>query len=152
MIMVLAVILALAAFVGPDKGQLPGVVTAEGDVAGRLEIRAEGFADIATKRSMATNTLFWIASNTKGIAAATALQALADDGRERGLLAGANVLMPNVTDTRFRRSYQLYEGKPALDETAADARAALDRRLAALGESIAYGVRGDSPHYHRRTV
>lgn len=86
------------------------------------------------------------------IAAATALQALMDDGRERGLLAGANVLMPNVTDTRYRRSYQLYEGKPALDETSSDARTALDRRLAALGESIAYGVRGDSPHYHRRTA
>ena len=71
---------ALSAFVGPDKGQLPGVVTAEGDVTGRLEIRAEGFADVATKRAMATNTVFWIASNTKGIAAATFLS-LMDEGK-----------------------------------------------------------------------
>lgn len=45
MIMVLAVVSALAAYVGPDKGQLPGVVTAEGDVTGRLEIRAKRFAE-----------------------------------------------------------------------------------------------------------
>lgn len=81
------------------------------------------------------------------IAASTALQALAEDGREQGIRAGANVVMPNVTDTRFRRSYQLYEGKPGLDENAQAARAALERRLAAIGETIAYGVRGDSPHF-----
>ncbi len=83
------------------------------------------------------------------IASSTALQALVDDGRERGVRAGANVVMPNVTDTQYRRSYQLYEGKPALDENAETSRSALERRLAAFGETIAYGVRGDSPHYHK---
>lgn len=84
------------------------------------------------------------------IASSTALQALADDGRERGIRAGANVVMPNVTDTQYRRGYQLYEGKPALDENAETSRDALERRLAAIGETIAYGVRGDSPRYRRR--
>ena len=85
------------------------------------------------------------------IAAATALQALAHDGRERGIMAGANVLMPNVTDRKYRRSYRLYANKPCLDETAALCRGCLDRRLAAIGESLLYGKRGDSPHFHRRT-
>ena len=85
------------------------------------------------------------------IAAATALQALAPDGRERGVMAGANVLMPNVTDRRYRRSYRLYVNKPCLDETAALCRGCLDRRLASIGEHMLYGRRGDSPHYHRRT-
>ncbi|MGN0847707.1 MAG: [FeFe] hydrogenase H-cluster radical SAM maturase HydE [Kiritimatiellia bacterium] len=84
------------------------------------------------------------------IAASTALQALAEDGRERGIRAGANVVMPNVTETRYRRSYQLYEGKPALNENAETSRDALERRLAEIGETIAYGVRGDSPHYRQR--
>jgi len=84
------------------------------------------------------------------IAASTALQALAPDGRERGIRAGANVVMPNVTDVRYRRSYQLYEGKPSLDENAATCRDALEERLAAFGEHLAYGVRGDSAHYARR--
>ena len=85
------------------------------------------------------------------IAAATALQALADDGREQGVAAGANVLMPNVTATRFRRAYQLYAGKPCLDEQASLCRMCLERRLNGIGERLLFGQRGDSPHYHRRT-
>ena len=85
------------------------------------------------------------------IAAATALQALAPDGRERGIRAGANVIMPNITDTKYRRSYQLYAGKPCLDENAGMCKGCLERRLAAIGETIDYGHRGDSLHYRRRT-
>ena len=81
------------------------------------------------------------------IAATTALQALDDRGREKGLLAGANVMMPNVTDTEYRKNYQLYENKPCLDENSAQCRHCLDWRVLAIGERIAWGVRGDSPHY-----
>jgi len=85
------------------------------------------------------------------IAATTALQALAADGRERGLLAGANVLMPNLTDVRFRRGYQLYEGKPGLDEGSEASTRALERSVRAVGERIGYHALGTSPHYLRRT-
>lgn len=84
------------------------------------------------------------------IAAATALQALAADGRERGIMAGANVIMPNVTDVRYRRNYQLYANKPGLDESAQAFRSALDRRLAEVGEYILYNQLGDSRHYSHR--
>ena len=84
------------------------------------------------------------------IAAATALQALAPDGRERGVRAGANVVMPNITDVKYRRSYQLYAGKPCLDENAGLCKCCLERRLASIGETIDYGHRGDSLHYRRR--
>ncbi len=79
------------------------------------------------------------------IAAATSLQALAPDGRAQGLLAGANVVMPNITATRWRAGYQLYPGKPTLDETADGATAALVRDVAAAGGEIAWGARGDPP-------
>ena len=85
------------------------------------------------------------------IAATTALQALAPDGREQGILAGANVMMPNVTDTAYRRRYQLYAGKPCLDENAQQCRGCLERGLAAIGERINYGARGDSAHFAART-
>jgi len=85
------------------------------------------------------------------IAAATALQALADDGREQGVRAGANVIMPNMTDVKYRRAYQLYSGKPCLGEDAALCRSCLDRRLAAIGEEILYGERGDSLHYAEKS-
>ena len=80
------------------------------------------------------------------IAATTALQALDNRGREKGLLAGANVMMPNVTDTEYRKKYQLYENKPCLDENSAQCRNCLNWRVLAIGEKINWGHRGDSPH------
>ena len=85
------------------------------------------------------------------IAATTALQALDDRGREKGLLAGANVLMPNVTDTEYRRNYQLYENKPCLDENSAKCRNCLTWRVLAIGENINWGMRGDPRHFTART-
>ena len=84
------------------------------------------------------------------IASTTVLQTLAKDGRERGILAGANVMMPNITDVKWRRAYTLYEDKPCLDENAQCCRACLERRLAAIGETVNYGKRGDSPHFAAR--
>ena len=84
------------------------------------------------------------------IASTTALQALAPDGRERGLLAGANVMMPNVTATAYRSDYQLYDNKPGCDENAEASRAALERSVAAVGETVEYGTWGDSPHFRNR--
>ena len=84
------------------------------------------------------------------IAAATALQALDPEGREKGLLAGANVIMPNVTDTAYRADYQLYAGKPCLNENSTLCRGCLERRIAAIGETINWNRRGDSPHWGKR--
>ena len=70
------------------------------------------------------------------IAATTALQTIDPaQGRERGILAGANVIMPNVGDVAFRRDYQLYNGKPSLDENSLSIRENLIRSLAAIGEA-----------------
>ncbi len=85
------------------------------------------------------------------IAATTALQVLAPDGRERAILAGANVMMPNATDLKYRRDYQLYKGKPCLDEDAGRCRACLSARVARIGEAIAWGNPGTPPHYLART-
>ena len=84
------------------------------------------------------------------IAAATALQALSDDGRERGLLAGANVVMPNVTDTQYRADYQLYTGKPCIGEASDLCRGCMARRIKSIGEEPLWNARGDSPHWRKR--
>ena len=86
------------------------------------------------------------------IASTTALQALAGDGREQGLLAGANVIMPNITETAYRRRYQLYDNKPCLDENSEQCRSCLARRIEKIGESINWNRRGDSPHFHKRAA
>lgn len=83
------------------------------------------------------------------IAATTALQAIVHDGRERGLKAGANIIMPNVTDTQYRPSYQLYDNKPCLDENADVCRGCLELRILGADEEIGYGEWGDSPHFKK---
>jgi biotin synthase len=83
------------------------------------------------------------------IASTTALQALSETGREKGIMAGANIIMPNLTETKYRRGYQLYDNKPCLDEGASLCRGCLDARITALGETVGYGEWGDSPHYRK---
>lgn len=84
------------------------------------------------------------------IASTTALQALSAEGRQLGLLAGANVVMPNVTDTRYRVSYQLYAGKPGLNENSKQSRKSLEEAILAIGEKVGYGETGTSKHYSSR--
>jgi len=84
------------------------------------------------------------------IAAATALQALEYTGREQGLQCGANIIMPNVTETDFRPKYQLYDNKPCTDENSSMCRGCLSGRITGIGETVGFGEWGDSPHYHKR--
>jgi biotin synthase len=84
------------------------------------------------------------------IAAATALQALKNNGRELGLMAGANIIMPNATATEYRASYQLYDNKPCLDENSTQCKACLTNRVQAYGETIELDAWGDSPHFRKR--
>ncbi len=81
------------------------------------------------------------------IAATTALQAMDPVGREKGLLFGANILMPQSTPTTVRNDYLLYEGKPCLDESALQCKNCLERRIASIGREIGYNSWGDSLHF-----
>jgi biotin synthase len=81
------------------------------------------------------------------IAAATALQAIDQAGREKALAIGANIIMPNLTSCEYRKEYQLYEDKPCLDEDAELCRNCLEARIELAGCEIGYGERGDSKHF-----
>jgi biotin synthase len=85
------------------------------------------------------------------IASTTALQALNPSGREMGLRAGANIIMPNVTDVKYREAYQLYENKPCIDEDSELCLGCLEKRIFDIDEEIGYGEWGDSPHFSKRT-
>lgn len=84
------------------------------------------------------------------IAAATAMQAIDPMGREKALMAGANVIMPNITPGKYRDSYKLYENKPCTDEEAEDCTNCLEARIHMAGDEIGYGEWGDSKHFTRR--
>ena len=73
------------------------------------------------------------------IPATTAYDALFPDGRDRALQRGANVFMPNATPGPLRKDYQLYPGKPCIDEDAGDCALCVQARLRALGRPLAQG-------------
>lgn len=78
------------------------------------------------------------------IPATTALGTLTQEGRECGLLAGANVLMPNLSPPDAREKYALYNNKLNTGLEAAEGVAGLQEVLQKIGMKIAEG-RGDSP-------
>ena len=78
------------------------------------------------------------------IAATTAMQAIAPDGRERAIMAGANVLMPNLTLSEVREEYQIYQNKPGVGEDAAISSSRTEQRLREMKIPIGYGQWGDS--------
>jgi len=80
------------------------------------------------------------------IAATTALQAMDPTGREKGLLHGANVIMPQVTPLGVRRDYLLYEGKPCIDESALQCKGCLENRVTSIGRRLGKNAWGDSRH------
>lgn len=81
------------------------------------------------------------------IAATTALEALAPNGREQGIRFGANVLMPNLTPQAARQHYQLYAGKPNLSPPD---RAGMEAKIATTGRRVGWNLWGDSRHYAQR--
>ena len=78
------------------------------------------------------------------IPATTALATLAPDGRQQGILAGANVVMPNLSPCEERRKYTLYNNKASLGAEAAEGLAMLNKQLQAIGYKV-LPVRGDAP-------
>ncbi|GLI60291.1 hypothetical protein VaNZ11_002404 [Volvox africanus] len=95
----------------------------------------------------AMNALVRITMGNVNISATTAMQAIIPTGREIALERGANVVMPILTPTKYRESYQLYEGKPCITDTAVQCRRCLDMRLASVGKASAAGVWGDPASY-----
>lgn len=84
------------------------------------------------------------------IASTTALQAMFPWGREEGLLFGANIIMPNLTPMDARKNYELYNGKPCLDEFQGDCFKCITSRIKSTGRNVALNEWGDSLHYIAR--
>ncbi len=70
------------------------------------------------------------------IPATTALGTLSPNGREQGILSGANVVMPNLSPVSVRKKYELYDNKICTGEESAECRGCLERRMESIGHSI----------------
>lgn len=75
--------------------------------------------------------------------ATTALGSIASDGRARGILAGANVVMPNLSPANVRADYSLYDNKAFMGSEAAESLHLLKEQMAQIGYRIV-SARGDS--------
>lgn len=68
--------------------------------------------------------------------ATTALGTIDPKGREKGILAGANVVMPNLSPVMYRKDYSLYDNKICTGEEAAECKECLSRRIESIGYKI----------------
>lgn len=73
----------------------------------------------------------------------TALGTLDPQGREKGILAGANVVMPNLSPVAVRKKYEIYDNKICTGEEAAECKFCLHRRMESIGYQIVVD-RGDA--------
>ena len=112
---------------------IPHKDTPFGDkVAGSVELT---LLLIALVRIMLKNVL---------LPSTTALGTIHKEGREMGILSGANVVMPNLSPIEDRQKYMLYNGKISAGEEAAEGLNLLKKRFEAIGYEIVTD-RGDHP-------
>lgn len=76
--------------------------------------------------------------------ATTALGSICKDGREQGILAGANVIMPNLSPEDVREKYLLYNNKLHTGSDAAENKRLLEEQMAVIGYQVVTD-RGDYP-------
>ncbi len=68
--------------------------------------------------------------------ATTALGTIHPEGREKGLLAGANVVMPNLSPIQVRKQYELYDNKICTGDESAQCRRCLEARVERVGYRV----------------
>ncbi|MGN1133222.1 MAG: [FeFe] hydrogenase H-cluster radical SAM maturase HydE, partial [Oscillospiraceae bacterium] len=76
------------------------------------------------------------------IPSTTALGTINPNGREKGVLAGANVVMPNLSPTAVRKKYMLYDNKICTGDESAQCRSCMERRIKSVGYNVVVS-RGD---------
>lgn len=76
------------------------------------------------------------------IPATTAMETLNPQGRLMALKAGANVVMPNVTEGEYRKLYELYPGKICTDEQPLQCKTCIGMKIQSIGRKIGMGYGG----------
>ena len=104
-----------------------------------------GTLDLAL-RSMAIMRLLLPDIN---IPATTAMESLHPQGRIMALKAGANVVMPNVTEKEYRELYELYPGKICVKDTPAHCYSCIGMKIKMIGRTIGTGY-GNHKKIHKK--
>jgi biotin synthase len=128
------------AFIGQLKPQMVGI----GPFIPHRDTMYRNFPSGSVELTLVMIALIRLMLPDALIPATTALGTAAEDGRERGILAGANVVMPNLTPVEYREGYMLYDGKICTGEEAAECSACLALRMDGIGYELLVS-RGDHP-------
>jgi biotin synthase len=80
-----------------------------------------------------------IVTKNTHIPATTAVGTLDAQGRQKALRCGANVIMPNITPTQYRKLYEIYPDKICVNEDALKCRACVEAMAIGAGRTIATG-------------
>ncbi|MFA6200666.1 MAG: [FeFe] hydrogenase H-cluster radical SAM maturase HydE [Bacteroidales bacterium] len=80
--------------------------------------------------------------------AATADQTLSPNGREEAVMAGANIIMPNLTPTKYREDYMIYPNKACVGDKPEECQHCLDNRMKSINHTIGYNKWGDSKAFN----
>ena len=70
------------------------------------------------------------------IPATTAMETLNPNGRIIALQSGANVVMPNVTTTEYRKKYEIYPNKICINENPSQCRNCIEGKIKSIGRTI----------------
>lgn len=81
------------------------------------------------------------------IPATTAMETLAPNGQRKALQSGANVIMPNVTLTSYRKHYELYPGKSATGYTPDESLQKVKNLIVSMERKVGQGY-GTSKHFN----
>ena len=111
------------------------------------ELRSADDRMILTLRMIALARLLMPTIN---IAATTALQTISSDALERGLLAGANVIMPNLTPPVYKDNYNLYQGKTLVGDSFQNIIENLGSIRETIGREVDMNNPGDPLHFINR--
>ena len=87
---------------------------------------------------------------TINIAATTALQTIDQQGREKAIKVGANIIMPNVSPIEHRKDYLPYNNKVCIEDTADKCMNCINNRIISTNSEIGFGEQGNSLHFINR--
>ena len=70
------------------------------------------------------------------IPATTAMESIRNNGRTIALNSGANVVMPNMTDTKYRAKYELYPNKICITDSPDKCVNCIKEKILSIGRTI----------------
>jgi biotin synthase len=109
----------------------------------RREVKSEDQVPNTELMAYKTIALTRLACPESNIPSTTALATInREKGRELGLMRGANIVMPNLTPTKYRALYEIYPDKACIFDNAASCQLCLHGRIMSIGREVGSGPGG----------